>query len=255
MKIFRWLAVSLSMYSRIPMPHFEWKEDDMGHSLMFFPLVGVIIGGLTVLLNSLDIICELPLFVKTVITVLIPIIITGGFHLDGYMDTQDALSSFADSEKKLEILKDPHIGAFAVIGLVTQILIMIAGVGMILDSENYSILIIFSLIFVISRSLSGITSIVFTKAKKDGMLSNETNGNMKSVTVALVIWLVLALVLMILTDVLIAAAVIIAFTIFTVYYRYMTLKHFKGVSGDTAGYFVTVSQSLASVILALITLL
>ena len=243
------------MYSRIPMPHFEWKEDDMGHSLMFFPLVGVIIGGLTVLLNSLDIICSLPLFVKTVITVLIPIIITGGFHLDGYMDTQDALSSFADSEKKHKILKDPHIGAFAVIGLVTQILIMIAGVGMILDSENYSILIISSLIFVISRSLSGITSIVFTKAKKDGMLSNETNGNMKSVTVALVIWLVLALVLMILTDVLIAAAVIITFIIFTVYYRYMTLKHFKGVSGDTAGYFVTVSQSLASVILALITLL
>ena len=255
MRIFRWLAVSLSMYSRIPMPHFEWKKDDMGHSLMFFPLVGVIIGGLTVLLNSLDIICSLPLFVKTVITVLIPIIITGGFHLDGYMDTQDALSSYADSEKKLEILKDPHIGAFAVIGLVAQILIMIAGVGMILDSENNSILIIFSLIFVISRSLSGITSIVFTKAKKDGMLSNETNGNMKSVTVALVIWLVLALVLMILTDILIAAAVIITFTIFTVYYRYMTLKHFKGVSGDTAGYFVTVSQSLASVILALITLL
>ena len=53
----------------------------------------------------------------------------------------------------------------------------------------------------------------------------------------------------------VAAAVIITFTIFTVYYRYMTLKHFKGVSGDTAGYFVTVSQSLASVILALITLL
>ncbi len=39
----------------------------------------------------------------------------GGIHLDGYADTCDALSSYGDREKKLEILKDPHCGAFAVI--------------------------------------------------------------------------------------------------------------------------------------------
>ena len=48
---------------------------------------------------------------------IIPILITGGFHIDGFMDTQDAINSYKPREKKLEILKDPHIGAFAVISL------------------------------------------------------------------------------------------------------------------------------------------
>ena len=48
---------------------------------------------------------------------LIPVIVSGGIHLDGFADTVDALSSYGDREKKLEILKDPNTGAFAVIGL------------------------------------------------------------------------------------------------------------------------------------------
>ena len=46
-----------------------------------------------------------------------PVAVTGGIHLDGYADTSDALSSYGDREKKLEILKDSHCGAFAVIRL------------------------------------------------------------------------------------------------------------------------------------------
>ena len=53
---------------------------------------------------------------------LIPVWITGGIHLDGYADTCDALSSYGDREKKLEILKDPHCGAFAVIRLCSYFL-------------------------------------------------------------------------------------------------------------------------------------
>ena len=43
------------------------------------------------------------------------LLVTGGIHMDGYMDTMDALHSYGNREKKLEILKDSHIGAFAVI--------------------------------------------------------------------------------------------------------------------------------------------
>ena len=48
---------------------------------------------------------------------LIPVWVTGGIHLDGYADTCDALCSYGDTQKKLDILKDPHCGAFAVIRL------------------------------------------------------------------------------------------------------------------------------------------
>ncbi len=46
----------------------------------------------------------------------IPILVTGGIHLDGLLDTVDAKSSYGDRKKKLAILADPHVGAFAIIG-------------------------------------------------------------------------------------------------------------------------------------------
>ena len=123
MKILRWMAVTFSLYSRIPMPRFTWEEDDMAHSLMFFPLVGAVIGALIWVINVPSFMSEIPMAVKVMLTILAPILVTGGFHLDGFMDTEDALNSYAVREKKLEILKDPHTGAFAVISLVKWMLI------------------------------------------------------------------------------------------------------------------------------------
>jgi adenosylcobinamide-GDP ribazoletransferase len=53
--------------------------------------------------------------------VVAPIIITGGIHMDGFLDTQDALSSYQPRERRLEILKDSHAGAFAIQGLLQYI--------------------------------------------------------------------------------------------------------------------------------------
>ena len=57
---------------------------------------------------------------RVFITAAIPLVITGGFHVDGFMDTMDALCSNQGRERKLEILKDPHTGAFACIFLVCE---------------------------------------------------------------------------------------------------------------------------------------
>ncbi len=59
----------------------------------------------------------------------IPLMISGGFHVDGYMDTMDAFHSYQSREKKLEILKDSHIGAFAAIMLVLYYMIDIAAIS------------------------------------------------------------------------------------------------------------------------------
>lgn len=47
---------------------------------------------------------------------LLPVLVNGGIHMDGFLDTMDALNSYGSREKKLEILKDSRTGAFAVIG-------------------------------------------------------------------------------------------------------------------------------------------
>ena len=91
---------------------------------------------------------------------LIPILVTGGFHLDGYMDVKDALSSYADREKKLEILKDPNVGSFAIIGIICRIIMAMVSICMILLYGNYRSLMVLSLIFWNARCLSGITSVL-----------------------------------------------------------------------------------------------
>lgn len=103
---------------------------------------------------------------------LIPVIVTGGIHLDGFADTVDALSSYGDREKKLQILKDPHTGAFAVIGLCVYFLADIA-----LWSEvTGELLSVIACSYMLSRSLSGISVVSFQAAKNSGLLKTFQDG-------------------------------------------------------------------------------
>ena len=238
------------------MPRFEWKEDDMATSLDFFPLVGAVIGALICLLN-IGLLAQINPYVRAMLSVLIPILITGGFHLDGFMDTSDALNSYGEHEKKLEILKDPHIGAFSVISLVKLILIALASSVFILTSEELTkeTVIACSLIFVLSRCISGLTSLFLKKAKKGGMLSKEA-GNVRKGTVALLsIQLVAATVIMFILDPVTALSVLLFFAGYTLYYKNKTQKEFGGVTGDTAGLFVSVSETGAASVIALVMLI
>ena len=65
----------------------------------------------------------------TGVTVAIPLIITGGFHLDGFIDTSDAVSSFKDREERLSIMKDPHVGAFGIIRTIVLLILYFAFVS------------------------------------------------------------------------------------------------------------------------------
>ncbi len=254
--IFRWLMAAFSMYSRIPMPHFTWKDGDAEHSLIFLPIVGAVIGGLIFWVNvPADLpagLGSLPAAVRVFLTLFVPVIVTGGFHLDGFMDTEDALRSYGSREKKLEILKDPHIGAFAVIGLVRIGLIFATAVTMLLAEEQTDarILGILSLIFVTGRCLSGVTSLLLQKAKREGMLYEETKGKKRLVICCLITELIATAGLMIFLDVQRGGIVCLAFALSAAYYCLHTRKIFGGVTGDTAGHFLTSSEAFAAVALA-----
>ena len=91
------------MFSALPMPQFDWNEKNMRYALCAFPLVGVVCGALWCVCGVLP----LPAVARAAGFCLVPVWVTGGIHLDGYADTCDALSSYGDTAKKLEILKDP----------------------------------------------------------------------------------------------------------------------------------------------------
>ncbi|MCR5302495.1 MAG: adenosylcobinamide-GDP ribazoletransferase [Lachnospiraceae bacterium] len=255
MKIIRWFAAAFSMYSRIPMPHFELDGKDFERAILFLPAVGAVIG--TCVYFGDVFLCRFnaPVFVRTSAAVLIPVLVTGGFHLDGFLDTVDSLRSYRSREEKLAILKDPHIGSFALIEAGAALLLMMSGFCIILSSDAHDKgLAAAAAIFVISRALTGITSLFMKKASDEDMLVSETLKADRASLVVLVLWLVLSLVFTSFISILYTLAIAAAFGIFTAVYVHRMNKELGGVVGDTAGYFVTAGQITAVCTLALIML-
>ena len=108
------LGMCQSMFCAIPSPWQGWEEKAREKMLLCLPLVGLEIGllwwGLGVLSRYLP-----PLMAGAVLAGW-PWLATGFLHLDGFMDVMDAVRSCRSLERRREILKDSHVGAFAVIG-------------------------------------------------------------------------------------------------------------------------------------------
>jgi len=236
MRIVKAMIIAFSMYSKIPMPQFAWKDEDMKYMLCFFPWIGAVIGGCIYLWVRLCEYFAIGPIAHTLIGVVIPLILTGGFHVDGFMDTMDAFCSYQSKERKLEILKDSHIGAFAVIMLAVYGLLYTAAFSEIRDERLLKIV---CAGFFLSRSLSGLGVVSLPSAKKDGMLYSfaskaETNLVRLSLGVQgiLCVWFMLRCSLF--AGMIVAVVAVSTFF----YYGYRSKKEFGGITGDTAGYFV-----------------
>lgn len=245
MRMLKSFFISFSLYSKIPVPQFAWKEEDMKYVLCFFPWIGAVIGGLTVLWGFL---CEkfsIGIFAYTLIGTALPLLVTGGFHADGFMDTMDAFHSYQEKERKLEILKDSHIGAFSVLMLVLYYLIYLAAFSEIRDRETLAV---YSMGFFLSRTLSGIGVVSFRSAKQSGLLHLFADSAAKrTVKIALYIQLCLCAGAMLLLSVKTGFLILFAATLSFGYYRYRSYKELGGITGDTAGYFVMLCEAVITI--------
>ena len=159
--------------------------------------------------------------------------------MDGFMDTCDARASYGDREKKLAILKDTHTGAFAVI-FGALYLILYAAACMELDRETAMFV---SIGFVISRSLSGLSTVTFPEARKHGMLADfMKDAKKKTVAVWMVIMFLAAAVLELFLGGRIGGIILSASILIFFYYRHMAVKEFGGVTGDLAGFFLQICE-------------
>ena len=190
---------------------------------------------------------------RACVAVAIPLIISGGFHVDGYMDTMDAFHSYQSREKKLEILKDSHIGAFAVIMLAVYGLIYMGAFSEITDKN---ILQVVCAGFVLARVLSGIGVVSFPSAKKEGMLYLfQDHADAVIVKAALSVQGALCIGFMLWRSLFAGSvAVITAFAVFG-YYKYRTKKELGGITGDTAGYFLLLCEGSIVVITSVVNIL
>ena len=81
-RIIKSILIAFSMYSRIPVPQFRWEEEEYSHAISFLPLIGIVIGAAEIGVWRLCCLFGVPVFVTALLLCLVPIVITGGFHLD-----------------------------------------------------------------------------------------------------------------------------------------------------------------------------
>jgi len=247
-QLLKGFLMALSMFSLLPLPQiwdvkaFHW----VGPSL---PVVGLIIGllwyGVGQALASLNV----PLMLQAALVFLFPALISGFIHVDGYMDTADAIFSRAELSKKQAILTDPHIGAFAAMMLGVYLLVGFSAVYSILDSSVRTVSFIF--IPIVSRGLAGLVLLCAKPMKPTGFgASFQKNTNLAHQLVlvgmlalsVLIGWTVggLAVIYAVIPLLIVGGAV-----------GFYVIKQLGGVSGDLCGFVITVSELFALLVLAM----
>jgi adenosylcobinamide-GDP ribazoletransferase len=244
MRWFRAIILAFSTYTRIPVPQVKWDDEAMKLAIAFLPLVGIVIGGAVWMWLLL---CEglgVGAVLFAAVTFSLPVLITGGIHADGYCDTSDALASWQSRERRLEILKDPRIGAFALIRYTVYLLIFFA-----LLSELYGRELTGGLpfIFVLSRCFAAWSAITMKNARAEGMLAAFTRQADKlAVGIILSVLTALALAGWLWPSVSsgelgqpIGLALCVALTL---WYGHMAKDKFGGVTGDTTGFYLQLTE-------------
>ncbi|MCR5654837.1 MAG: adenosylcobinamide-GDP ribazoletransferase [Lachnospiraceae bacterium] len=240
------ILIMFSVYSRIPIPGIVWDEKSARYAICSFPLVGIVIAALEWGLLTVARMFSVPQTALAALIMAVPILVTGGIHLDGLIDTADAANSYKTAEEKQQILKDPHVGAFGVIRLILYLLLAFAGISIYLSTDpDKEGLWASLLIFVLARALSGLAAESFEKAKKDGMLTGLLGDKTKKS--ALVLLLTQSLVCvgvmayLSLTETLF---VLVLLLLLMIYFRFVLCKAFGGISGDLSGWFLCMAELL-----------
>ncbi len=240
-------VIAFAMYSKVPMPKADWEKSNMKYVMAFFPLVGILVGGCVfALLYAANCYDVSQLLFAGIITAL-PILLTGGIHFDGYMDTVDAISSYGSREKRLEILKDPHVGAFGVIYAIVYAVLFFAGVCGVLAISDVGVqaILAVSVAFVLSRCLSAACAVCL-KSANIGSLSTFKDATQKITVLVVVLLLALcACVSLLIFSGYYGVAVICVQLVWLCIYKVKIYKIFGGVTGDTAGYFLQIAEVLS----------
>ena len=121
------------------------SKQQNGQSLLFYPVVGLIIGGILALLAFT--LQSLPIILLSSIILVVWIWLTGGLHLDGLADTADAwVGGFGDAERTLKIMKDPACGPIGVLSLVIICLLKWSAIYVLLQKQQFLALILFPIL-------------------------------------------------------------------------------------------------------------
>ncbi len=197
--------------------------------MAFYPLAGLVIGGLSALgFYLLSFLLPKPLTVWLTIGLLV--FLTGGLHLDGLADTMDGLACRGTKEKVLEVMRDSRVGAFGVMGLILFIGAKYLALDQISNPMIPSSLILTT---VMGRSSMVLVCYRSSYARSTGGLAKPFTENLglREMILSLVSAFGIAFLLMGVMGV----VVFFGIGLFSLGYRHFFIKKLGGVTGDILG--------------------
>ena len=237
----RSIAMAFLMFSRIPMPMIEWKQENMRWMLSAFPLVGAAVGLSLWLWQLLGAALGFGPVLWAAGLTLLPVLVTGGIHMDGYCDVSDALASHAPMEKKRAILKDSHTGAFAIIQLGCWLLMYFA-LATELPVTGHTALLL-ALMHILSRVLSGTIALIYPKNDAEGLLRTFTlSAEGKGPLALLLVLLALCAGALVFAGGFVGAGMVLGGVLTALWMKRLSARQFGGMSGDLSGYFLQMAE-------------
>jgi adenosylcobinamide-GDP ribazoletransferase len=161
----RGLITAIRTLTMLPIPGEDATR--MSSALPWFPIVGLLLGGAFYGIAILPGLLRVTVWSEgiAVIVVILSIFLTRAMHLDGLADSADGFGCRGDRVKILAVMKDPHIGAFGVIALITAILVKFVAIAKLVAS---GLPIVILAATVVSRTMQAELATVLPYARQEG---------------------------------------------------------------------------------------
>lgn len=234
--------IALGLMTRIPVPSlFHLKKGDSdklyGWSVIFYPLVGLIIGGVLVFISwglSLVTLSTNGL-IEAAIILAAWVLITGALHLDGLADSADAwLGGYGDKKRTLEIMKDPYSGPAAVVVLVLILLLKFSSLT-VLTIDDWVMLLLSP---VLARTAI-IILLATTPYVREGGMGESAVKQLPKTAVWLVSLFVLSVSIFLLKE---DSWGLLLLIVLGYFLRRLMFKRIAGTTGDSAGAMLEVME-------------
>lgn len=223
----------LSFFTRIPVGnHVKYSNERFNKGIFLFPLTGFVVGIFLVVPKFLNISIK-P--IEAIVIIILYLTITGAIHIDGLTDSLDGLLSNRDQKRILEIMKDSRIGTFGAIGLILYFLILYTTVQIV----DYRWLFLMPFVGKVNGFLAAGVSKYARGEGGMGKLFIEGIGIWKALIYSLIMVVLSYLILGTLG--LMASLMVLMFTIAIVKWIYNKIG---GMTGDTIGLVIEVSQCI-----------
>ncbi len=228
--------VALQFLTCLPV-RFSTLPDDKthGYSLLFYPLIGLIIGTLLVLLGWL--LSDAPPLLAAALVTAGWVLLTGGLHLDGLADSADAwMGGMGDKQKTLIIMKDPNCGMAGVTAIVLMLLLKFSALHSLFAIQEWIVLIYAT---VLARTLIILLFLTTSYVRNQGLGASIVNHQSRKLSVMMIITTFVALLYASdMNYIWLPLAAIVVFSLL----RWLMIQRIQGTTGDTAGALVEISE-------------